>query len=895
VPDGGSYYLVSQCSSAEEFVGSFRRYAENESLFIPTGEPLGVGLRGQFAVTLGDGQVMLEGKGEVTSASVRGAGLHGRAGMTIRFSDLDSLGREMLIHLARSRALSRPVPLPATLKPRPLPGSVPSAKIAEARSRPRRSIATGPLDASAVMAECAIVPLDAPPSAPAGDSAVPTRTEGSVSGPLPQPRTEVSQSGPLPKPRTEVSQSGPLPKPRTDVSQSGPLPKPRTDVSQSGPLPAAPRTEGSVSAKLPRPTGTSAGPVRTDASQSGPLPGPVTAPPPPRTEGSVSAPLPRPTGTSSSPVRTEASQSGPLPKPRTEASQSGPLPKPRTDASQSGPLPTPPRTEGSVSQRFPRPPVTGAPPVSAAAPSKGAPERGTIKAAVAPPPVARLATPDRGWDDSDDGPTAEEAPVVPAVPPERSAPSSVPPSPPITPAIAAATPRPMATPPQPTPAPAQPSEAATDDERGDRPNHRPSVPSLHASIGSSLAMAGAPAELGTLAPSPAPPPQEAAPTEIQPPTSMPGRPRGQSVPGRNPREIISHRRAARLGKDTAEDNMISTWLDDGEEAAAHEVAAAELGRPDWTPLPQAGTGALRPSALHGSVPMPRPGDARPALPLPADGVPGEIAPETTDVVNLRRGGIPPVVRYLAIAAGVLVVGAVIAFAVSGRREAPVVGPAASAPEVAAKAPAPAEPAEPAPRPEASARTPAPPAGSAALTTATPPAEPAEPADGDDADDRVAGAETARPAAAVKSAGSGPCRAQFTSQPPGAEIVIGGRVIGSTPLDYAMACRPGVAVIRRDRYEPMQRKFTPRADGAKVVARLERPLYTVKLTSNPSGAIVTLGGRRIGKTPVTTKVPGYEKVAASFAKAGYATSTERVYAKRNGTVVAATLKKGGKRK
>jgi hypothetical protein len=876
VPDGGSYYLVSQCSSAEEFVTSFRRYAENESLFIPTGEPLGVGLRGQFAVTLGDGQVMLEGKGEVTSASVRGAGLHGRAGMTIRFSDLDSLGRELLIHLARSRALSRPVPLPPTLKPRPLPGSVPSAKIAEARSRPRRSIATGPLDASAVMAECAIVPLDAPPPALVGDSAVPTRTEGSVSGPLPKPRTDVSQSGPLPKPRTDVSQSGPLPKPRTDVSQSGPLPKPRT--------------EGSVSAKLPRPTGASSSPVRTETSQSGPLPRPVTLPTPPRTEGSVSAPLPRPTGTSSSPVRTDASQSGPLPKPR-------------TDASQSGPLPTPPRTEGSVSQRLPRPPVTGAPPVSAAAPSKGAPERGTIKAAVAPPPVARLATPDRGWDDSDDGPTAEEAPVVPAVPAERSAPSSVPPSPSITPATAAATPRPMATPPQPTPAPTPPSDAATDDERGDKPNHRPSVPSLHASMGSSLAMAGAAAELGTLTPAPPPaaPPQEAAPSEIQPPTSVPGRPRGQSVPGRNPREIVSHRRAARLGKDTAEDNMISTWLDDGEEAAAHEVAAAELGRPDWTPLPQAGTGALRPSALHGSAAMPmstsRAGDARPALPLPADGVPGEIAPETTDVVNLRRGGIPPVVRYLAIAAGVLVVGAVIAFAVSGRREAPVVGPAATVPEVAAKAPepAPAAPAEPAPRPEASARTPAPPAGSAALTTATPPAEPAEPADGDDADDRVSGGETARPAAAVKSAGSGPCRAQFTSQPPGAEVVIGGRVIGSTPLDYAMACRPGVAVIRRDRYEPMQRKFTPRADGAKVVARLERPLYTVKLTSNPSGAIVTVGGRRIGKTPVTTKVPGYEKVAASFAKAGYATSTERVYAKRNGTVVAATLKKGGKRK
>jgi hypothetical protein len=332
--------------------------------------------------------------------------------------------------------------------------------------------------------------------------------------------------------------------------------------------------------------------------------------------------------------------------------------------------------------------------------------------------------------------------------------------------------------------------------------------------------------------------------------------------------------------------MIATWLDDGEEAAANEVAAAELSRgADWTPMPQPGTGTLRPSLAPASgMPMARPGDGRPALPLPAD-APRLIAPETTDRVVLRSGGIPPVARYLAIAAGVLVIGAVIAFAVSGRREAPVVGPAAEAAKLADEAPPPtAAPEPPAPRPEALARTAAPPPG-AAVATPPEPAEPAEPSEPD----------TGAPAAVARKAGTGPCRAQFTSQPPGAEVVVGGRVVGSTPLDYAMACRPAVATIRRDRYESAQRKFTPRADGTKVVARLERPLYTVKLTSSPPGAIVTVAGRRIGKTPVTTKVPGYERVVASFTKAGFATTTARVYAKRNGTLVSATLKKGKARK
>jgi hypothetical protein len=56
--------------------------------------------------------------------------------------------------------------------------------------------------------------------------------------------------------------------------------------------------------------------------------------------------------------------------------------------------------------------------------------------------------------------------------------------------------------------------------------------------------------------------------------------------------------------------------------------------------------------------------------------------------------------------------------------------------------------------------------------------------------------------------------------------------------------------------------------------------------------VTIDGRVVGKTPVTTKQPGFENTTVTFKKDGYATATAKLYAKANGASVKATLKKGG---
>ena len=62
---GAPIYLVSACSSPEEFVAAFRRYIDRIGLFVPIADPLAAGSDGRIALTLVDGGVMIEGDAEV--------------------------------------------------------------------------------------------------------------------------------------------------------------------------------------------------------------------------------------------------------------------------------------------------------------------------------------------------------------------------------------------------------------------------------------------------------------------------------------------------------------------------------------------------------------------------------------------------------------------------------------------------------------------------------------------------------------------------------------------------------------------------------------------------------------------------------------------------------------
>ncbi|HLL24448.1 MAG TPA: hypothetical protein VK427_20090, partial [Kofleriaceae bacterium] len=149
---GVSIYLVSACTSGEQFVAAFRRYADKNGLFIPIASPIPAGRRGRFALTLSDGGVMIEGVADIVSAATTPSILHGRVGMTLRFSELDVASKTVLLELEQARLALKPQP--PSVPPRP--AAVPA--------EPRAKVPTpsGRVDANNARAECvAIGDIDA--------------------------------------------------------------------------------------------------------------------------------------------------------------------------------------------------------------------------------------------------------------------------------------------------------------------------------------------------------------------------------------------------------------------------------------------------------------------------------------------------------------------------------------------------------------------------------------------------------------------------------------------------------------------------------------------------------------------------------------------------------------
>src|SRR6185436_1859046 len=154
---GVPIYLVSACTSGEEFVAAFRRYADKNGLFVPIGEPLALGRRARFAVTLRDGGVMIDGQAEVISSARTASVLHGRVGMTLRFLEPDEASQTTLSELERARLAMKPAP--PSIPPRP--AEIP------AEPRPVPPPIQGRIDAVNALAQCVAIGDPEPPPPPA--------------------------------------------------------------------------------------------------------------------------------------------------------------------------------------------------------------------------------------------------------------------------------------------------------------------------------------------------------------------------------------------------------------------------------------------------------------------------------------------------------------------------------------------------------------------------------------------------------------------------------------------------------------------------------------------------------------------------------------------------------
>lgn len=137
---------------------------------------------------------------------------------------------------------------------------------------------------------------------------------------------------------------------------------------------------------------------------------------------------------------------------------------------------------------------------------------------------------------------------------------------------------------------------------------------------------------------------------------------------------------------------------------------------------------------------------------------------------------------------------------------------------------------------------------------------------------AAPAEDDEPAREAAGLGLGACVVRVESSPAGAAVTIDDRPAGRTPTSVTGApCDEPIAiVVEKDRFEPWVRKLTlaAGADAPKVFAQLKRPKVKLEVVSTPAGAVVTIGGRPAGKTPLTTEIFAWVKTTVAISMAGY---------------------------
>lgn len=201
----------------------------------------------------------------------------------------------------------------------------------------------------------------------------------------------------------------------------------------------------------------------------------------------------------------------------------------------------------------------------------------------------------------------------------------------------------------------------------------------------------------------------------------------------------------------------------------------------------------------------------------------------------------------------------------------------SDPDASAVAPEPAKPeVKPAPMPPAT-----PPAIAPKAPPSTPQPEPAA------VPDEPAGDPNAPPVV-----GEGPCRVTVNSSPAGSMVHVDDQSIGPSPITVAGPCTKRKVDVKHPRYA-LGTKWVTLTEGkpSTVDLALTRPTHSVTVTSTPSGATVSIAGRRAGTTPTSVKVMGFTGVTLTVEKKGFKTVTQKLYSKVDQGSVKVTLVRG----
>ncbi len=142
------------------------------------------------------------------------------------------------------------------------------------------------------------------------------------------------------------------------------------------------------------------------------------------------------------------------------------------------------------------------------------------------------------------------------------------------------------------------------------------------------------------------------------------------------------------------------------------------------------------------------------------------------------------------------------------------------------------------------------------------------------------------------AGSGPCRVTVTSSPAGSMVQVDDQPLGPSPITIAGPCARRKIDVKHPRYALGTRWVTLSAGKPETVdIALARPTHSVTVTSQPSGATVSIAGRRAGTTPTAVKVMGFTGVTVTVEKPGFKTVTQKLYSKLDGDRISVKLMRG----
>jgi hypothetical protein len=117
------------------------------------------------------------------------------------------------------------------------------------------------------------------------------------------------------------------------------------------------------------------------------------------------------------------------------------------------------------------------------------------------------------------------------------------------------------------------------------------------------------------------------------------------------------------------------------------------------------------------------------------------------------------------------------------------------------------------------------------------------------------------------------------------------VLGTSPATVQLPCGVETKVYaKKAKFGTASKAFTASADNAKLAIRIAPPMLSIKVTSLPAGATITIGSKVVGITPTTVKVPAFSSTTITLTKDGFAPDIEKIAPRVNNAAHHVVLKR-----